>query len=83
MDLQQQMLDTLFEQVYKKLDDIGLSAECPTRNLSWDEAACECGGLAEEAPLKLERDIYREAITIYSEAVKVWDAVVDANKLFD
>jgi len=82
MNLLQTMLNSLFEQVYLQLDNIELHEDCPTREMSWDEAAVFCTSLAEEEGQEIERDMYLAASEIYAEAVTVWDAINDSRKLF-
>lgn len=76
-DKQQQMADMLHEQVNKRLDDLGILQTDPIREMSWDEAVAEI--LSKEDVTMCGR----KTVDMFKEAIVVWDAIYDANILFE
>lgn len=80
-DAQQKLLDTLFFAVYERLDEIGIPTTCPTRDHSWDEAACMCSATAEK--FNEDKKLYIEAREIYNEASELWVNIENSRSLFN
>jgi len=84
-DQQQNMLNELFDALYCRLDAIGIPDDCATRKLSWDEAACLCANIEEEADEDgdtIKTQLYVTAYNVYQEASELWVNIENARNLF-
>ena len=75
--------EELYNELYKRLDEAHLPKDCPTRMMSWDEAALEASAIAEDTDNEVTRLIYQVAAKLYRDGVRAWDAVESANNLFE
>lgn len=75
------IINIVYETLYNRLDEIKVPKDCPTRKMSWDEAAMECWDLAGEQETEIEL-IYKQAIQVYCDASNLWEAITEANELF-
>jgi predicted HAD superfamily Cof-like phosphohydrolase len=82
-ELQQQMLDELYAELYASLNEAHLPADCESRKLSWDEAANYCYEIKNNTDNEITKLIYSVADKLYTDFGNRWDKIIDAKNLKD